>query len=62
MKRRYRLKLTTPPVGGVVGQFLRLFPNALTFVGYPSEAQLMLVASASAVLSAFGVGIAVEET
>ena len=62
MKQRYRLKLTVTGATGSLGFVLRLFPNALTFVGYPTQDQLGYVASASAFLSAFGVGVDVEES
>lgn len=60
MATRYRLKLSVPSVGGLAGTVLRLFPNALTFVGYPTEQQLEFVTAAAAILGAFGVSISVE--
>lgn len=59
MKKRYRLKLIPPALGGVVGIALKLFPNALTFVGYPTSEQLEFVVAASGILGAFGVGVEV---
>lgn len=61
MRKRYRLKLSVPSVGGIVGSVLRLFPNALTFVGYPTAEQLLLLAEATAFLDAFGVSAEVLE-
>ena len=62
MKQRYRMKLTVTGATGNLGFVLRIFPNALTFVGYPTPAQLELIAAASGILSAFGVGIEVSES
>ena len=62
MNKRYRLKLIVNGLGGTLGFVLRLLPNALTFVGYPTKDQLAFVASASTVLGAFGVGIEVTES
>ena len=59
MKQRYRLKLTINGVTGSLGFILRLFPNALTFVGYPTPGQLDFVAKATELLTVFGVGIEV---
>ena len=61
MKQRYRLKLTVTGATGNLGFILRLFPNALTFVGYPTAEQLGFVVAASGVLGAFGVGIEISE-
>ena len=44
---------------GTLGFVLRLFPNALTFVGYPTKGQLDFVASAAELLTVFGVGVEV---
>ena len=62
MKKRYRLKLIATGVTGTLGFVLRLFPNGLTFVGYPTSDQLQFVASASTLLGAFGVAIEVTES
>ena len=59
MKQRYRLKLTVTGATGNLAWILRIFPNALVFVGYPSTQQLELVVAASGILSAFGVTIEV---
>ena len=59
MKQRYRLKLTINGATGPLGFVLRLFPNALTFVGYPTKGQLDFVASAAELLTVFGVGVEV---
>lgn len=62
MKQRYRLKMTVTGATGNLGFVLRLFPNALTFVGYPSPTQLEFVTAASGILGAFGIGIEVSES
>ena len=62
MKQRYRLKMTVTGATGNLGFILRLFPNALTFVGYPTAEQLGLVITASGVLGAFGIGIEITES
>ena len=59
MKKRYRLKII--PGGGTAANVLRLFPNMLTFVGYPSDKQLEFVAAAAGVLAPFGVQIDIKE-
>jgi hypothetical protein len=46
-------------MGGVVAVAMKLFPNALTFVGYPTSEQLEFVVAASGILGAFGVGVEV---
>ena len=62
LKKRYRLTLTVSGVTGNLGFLLRLFPNALTFVGYPTPAQLEFVTAAAGILGDFGVGIEVTES
>ena len=62
MKKRYRLKLTVSGASGSLGFVLRVFPNALTFVGYPTAAQLEFVSAAAGILGAFGIGIEVAES
>ncbi len=62
MKKRYRLKLTVTGATGSLGFVLRLFPNALTFVGYPTAEQLGFVTAASGILGAFGVFVEVSES
>ncbi len=59
MQQRYRLKLIVNNATGSLGFVLRLFPNALTFVGYPTQTQLEFVVQASEILGAFGVGLEV---
>ncbi len=61
MNKRYRLKLIVNGLGGTLGYILRLFPNALTFVGSLTPDELTFVASVSSVLNAFGVGLEVAE-
>jgi spore maturation protein SpmB len=62
MKQRYRLKLTIINAAGSLAFALRLFPNALTFVGYPTQAQLEFVTSAASILGAFGISIDLQES
>lgn len=54
--------MTVNGATGNLGFVLRLFPNALTFVGYPSPTQLEFVTAASGILGAFGIGIEVSES
>ena len=56
------MKLIVNGATGNAAFILRLFPNALTFVGYPSPTQLEFVTAASGILGAFGIGIEVTES
>ena len=62
MKQRYRLKLIVTSATGSLGFVLRLFPNALTFVGYPTQTQREQLIPAAGILGAFGIGLEVTES
>ena len=51
--------MTVPAIPGLAGTVLKWFPNALTFVGYPTADQLAFLASANGILGAFGVSVEV---
>jgi hypothetical protein len=56
--KRFRLKLSVPGSAWVQ----RMFPNAFTFVAWLRPEQAEFQIAAVGFLSAFGVGLTVEET
>jgi len=61
-KVRYKLRIVPPTIPGWAGTILKMFPNALVFIGYPTQEQLAFLVAANGILGAFGVSISVEQS